>query len=128
MILNKFKDKDMQVVIGWVLRAGVFISMFVVFIGGAIYLTRHGQSVASYHKFVGVPDFIHSPQGVINGIINLRGRAIIQAGIVLLIATPAVRVLFSALGFILEKDYLYTAITFIVLLVIVISAFSGHAG
>ncbi|MES2268225.1 MAG: DUF1634 domain-containing protein [Bacteroidota bacterium] len=128
MILNKFKDKDMQVVIGWVLRAGVFISMFIVFIGGVLYLMRHGQSTANYHKFVGVPDFIHSPMGIINGIINLRGRAIIQAGIVLLIATPVVRVIFSALGFILEKDYLYTAITFVVLLVIVISAFSGHAG
>ncbi len=118
----------MQVVIGWVLRAGVFISMAVVFIGGVIYLTRHGQSIANYHKFVGVPDFIQSPRGIINGIINLRGRAIIQAGIVLLIATPVVRVLFSAVGFILEKDHLYTAITFIVLLIIIISAFSGHAG
>ncbi|MFD0765658.1 DUF1634 domain-containing protein [Mucilaginibacter lutimaris] len=127
-MVNKFKDKDMQAVIGWVLRAGVFVSMFIVFIGGIIYLMRHGQSVANYHRFVGVPDFIHSPRGVINGIINLRGRAIIQAGIVLLIATPVVRVIFSAIGFMLEKDYLYTAITFIVLLIIVISAFSGHAG
>ncbi|MGY4539361.1 putative membrane protein [Mucilaginibacter sp. UYNi724] len=127
-MIQRFKDKDMQVVIGLVLRTGVFISMAVVFIGGVIYLKRHGQSIANYHKFVGVPDFIHSPGGIINGIINLRGRAIIQAGIVLLIATPIVRVMFSAVGFILEKDHLYTAITFIVLLIIIISAFSGHAG
>ncbi|MCQ6958185.1 DUF1634 domain-containing protein [Mucilaginibacter aquariorum] len=125
---NKFKDKDMQAIIGWVLRAGVFVSMLVVFIGGVIYLYRHGQTITNYHEFKGVPDFVHSPAGIINGILTLRGRAIIQAGIVLLIATPIVRVVFSAVGFIIEKDYLYTGITFIVLLIIVISAFSGHAG
>jgi uncharacterized membrane protein len=125
---NKFKDKDMQAIIGWVLRAGVFISMLVVFIGGVIYLYRHGQTIANYHEFKGIPDFVHSASGIINGIMHLRGRAIIQAGIILLIATPIVRVVFSAVGFIIEKDYLYTGITIIVLLIILISAFSGHAG
>jgi uncharacterized membrane protein len=128
MTKNSFKDKDMQAVIGWVLRAGVFISMTVVFIGGVIYLYRHGQTIPNYHEFKGVPDFVHSASGIINGIINLRGRAIIQAGIILLIATPIIRVIFSAIGFIMEKDHLYTGITFIVLLVIIISALSGHAG
>jgi uncharacterized membrane protein len=125
---GRFKDKDMQAVIGWVLRAGVFISMIVVFIGGVIYLYRHGQTIANYHEFKGVPDFVHSASGIINGIVHLRGRAIIQAGIILLIATPIVRVMFSAVGFIMEKDHLYTGITIIVLLIILISAFSGHAG
>ena len=125
---NSFKDKDMQAVIGWVLRAGVFISMLIVFFGGVIYLYRHGHTIANYHEFKGVPDFVHSPGGIINGMLTLRGRAIIQAGIVLLIATPIIRVVFSAVGFILEKDHLYTGITFIVLLVIIISALSGHAG
>jgi uncharacterized membrane protein len=123
-----FKDTDMQAVIGWVLRAGVFISMLIVFFGGVLYLYRHGHTIADYHEFKGIPVFVHSFGGIVNGIINFRGRAIIQAGIILLIATPVIRVLFSAIGFILEKDYLYTAITFIVLLIIIISALSGNAG
>jgi uncharacterized membrane protein len=125
---GKFKDKDMQVVIGWVLRTGVFLSMTIVIIGGIIYLYRHGHSIVNYSEFKGIPNFIHSFNGIINGIVTIRGRAIIQAGIILLIATPVIRVAFSAIGFILEKDYLYTGITFIVLLIIFISAFSGHAG
>jgi uncharacterized membrane protein len=125
---GKFKDKDMQVVIGWVLRTGVFLSMTIVIIGGIIYLYRHGHSIVNYSEFKGIPNFIHSFSGIINGILTFRGRAIIQAGIILLIATPVIRVAFSAIGFILEKDYLYTGITFIVLLIIFISAFSGHAG
>jgi uncharacterized membrane protein len=128
MTKARFEDKGMQTIIGWVLRAGVIVSMIFVFTGGVLYLWRHGHSIPHYQKFTGVPDFVHTVPAIINGMIALRGRAIIQTGILLLIATPIVRVMFSAVGFILEKDYLYTTITCIVLLIIAISAFSGYAG
>ena len=124
----KFKDTDIQIVIGWILRIGVLLSMSIIFIGGVIYLYRHGHTPANYSTFNGIPDFVHNASGIVNGIITLRGRAIIQAGIVLLIATPVVRVVFSAIGFLLEKDYLYTGITLFVLLIITASMLSGHAG
>jgi uncharacterized membrane protein len=126
--MNKFKDTDMQAVIGWILRAGVLVSMSVIFIGGVIYLYRHGQTHVDYSKFVGVPDFVNNPGGIVHGVFTLRGRAIIQAGVILLIATPVIRVVFSAIGFIMEKDYLYTGITIIVLFIILASMISGHAG
>ncbi|MDN5284162.1 MAG: hypothetical protein JWR38_436 [Mucilaginibacter sp.] len=126
--MSRFKDTDMQAVIGWILRVGVLLSMSIIFIGGLIYLYRHGQATANYHTFKGIPDFVHSAPGIINGIITLRGQAIIQAGIILLIATPVIRVVFSAIGFVLEKDYLYTGITLLVLLIIFASMLSGHAG
>ncbi|WP_183563939.1 DUF1634 domain-containing protein [Mucilaginibacter sp. SP1R1] len=126
--MSNFKDKDMQAVIGWILRIGVMLSMSIIFIGGVIYLSRHGQAHADYSTFKGVPDFIQTTQGIFHGIITLRGKAIIQAGIILLIATPVIRVVFSAIGFVLEKDYLYTAITLLVLLIILASMLSGHAG
>jgi uncharacterized membrane protein len=127
-MIRKFRDTDMQAVIGWILRAGVLVSMCVIFIGGIIYLYRHGHTHVDYSKFAGVPDFVSNPGSIIHGIFTLRGRAIIQAGVVLLIATPVIRVLFSAIGFIMEKDYLYTAITLLVLLIILASMISGHAG
>jgi uncharacterized membrane protein len=126
--MARFKDTDMQVVIGWVLRIGVILSICIVFFGGIIYLYRHGQSIADYRIFKGIPVFVRTGSGILNGILTLRGRAIIQAGIVLLIATPIIRVVFSAIGFILEKDYLYTCITLLVLLIIFASMLSGHAG
>lgn len=126
--MSKFRDTDMQAVIGWILRAGVLVSMSVIFIGGVIYLYRHGQTHVDYSKFVGVPDFVSNPAAIIHGVFTLRGRAIIQAGIILLIATPVIRVVFSAIGFIMEKDYLYTAITILVLFIILASMISGHAG
>lgn len=125
---GNFKDKDMQAVIGWVLRLGVIVSMLVVVVGGVIYLYRHGGETVNYRQFSGVPAFVHSFHGIIGGILSGRGRAIIQAGIILLIATPVMRIVFSAIGFILEKDYLYTGITLLVLCIIIAGMLSGHAG
>jgi uncharacterized membrane protein len=126
--MKKIGDLDIQQIIGWVLRLGVLISMTIVFIGGCFYWYRHSGETASYSKFVGVPHFVHSPSGIWHGILTLRGRAIIQAGIILLIATPVIRVLFSMIGFLLEKDWLYTGISFLVLGIIIASALTGHAG
>src|ERR1700740_2866714 len=125
---GKFKDTDMQLIIGWILRGGVAVSMAVVVIGGVFFLYRHGHSVPDFRAFKGVPDFINSPQKVFESALQLRGQAIIQLGIALLIATPILRVVFAAIGFILEKDHLYTLISIIVLLVIIISMITGRIG
>ena len=125
---TRFKDTDMQVVIGWVLRIGVIVSISIVFFGGIIFLYRHGHEVANHHKFVGIPDFIQTFGGIIHGIFTFRGQAIIQFGIILLIATPILRVIFSTIGFVLEKDKLYIFISLLVLLIIFASMLSGHAG
>ena len=121
-------DTDIQQIIGWILRLGVIISMLVVFIGGCFYIYRHSSETVHYSRFIGVPKFVHSAGGIWHGILTFRGRAIIQAGIILLIATPIVRVLFSGIGFILEKDWLYTGISLLVLAIIVTSALTGNAG
>ncbi|MFI5159636.1 MAG: DUF1634 domain-containing protein [Sphingobacteriales bacterium] len=123
-----FKDTDMQAIIGWILRLGVILSIGVVFIGGILFVYRHGHSMPDYRTFRGVPSFIHNIGGVADGIFSFNGQAIIQAGIILLIATPIIRVAFSAIGFILEKDYLYTFITLLVLLIIIASMLTGYAG
>jgi uncharacterized membrane protein len=125
---HKFKDTDIQSIIGWVLRIGVLVSMAIVFVGGLIYLSRHGHEMANFQLFKGIPKFIQTEPGIVDGILNFRGRAIIQAGIILLIATPIMRIIFSAIGFVLERDYLYIGITIIVLGIIFFSMFTGHAG
>lgn len=126
--MKAFKDADMQAIIGWILRGGVMLSMLIVIAGGILFLYRHGHSIPDYHVFKGVPDFIKGTGGIWEGMLNFKGQAIIQAGIVLLIATPIIRVAFSAIGFIIEKDYLYTAITLMVLLIIFASMLSGRIG
>jgi uncharacterized membrane protein len=123
-----FRDTDMQLIIGWILRIGVIASMLIVVIGGVFFVYRHGHSIPDYRTFRKVPGFISSPGGVLEGVINFKGQAIIQLGIMLLIATPVLRVIFSAIGFILERDRLYTFISLLVLLIIILSTISGHIG
>ncbi|MFI5138858.1 MAG: DUF1634 domain-containing protein [Sphingobacteriales bacterium] len=126
--MKKFKDRDMELLLGQVLRAGTIISISVVFLGGLIYLYRHGHSAAGYNVFVGIPVFVQHFRGLVFGILNLKGQAIIQTGIILLIATPILRVVFSTIGFVLEKDYMYVGISLLVLFIIFMSMLSGHAG
>ena len=126
--MSKFKDTDMQLLLGKVLRAGMIISTSIVFIGGIFYLYRHGHTIADYKDFKGVPAFVATAGGIIDGVLNLKGQAIMQLGIILLIFTPILRVMFSAVGFILEKDYLYVGISILVLLIIFASLMSGHVG
>jgi len=118
----------MQLLLGQVLRAGTVISISIVFIGGVYYMIRHGHGVADYRVFKGVPTFVSTPAGIIGGVLSLKGQAIIQLGIMLLIATPILRVVFSTIGFVLEKDYMYVGISLLVLLIIFTSLLSGHVG
>ncbi len=125
---TKLKDKDIQSLIGSVLRWGVLLSMAVVAIGGIIYLSRHQHDIYDYSKFKGEPDFTRNLGAIFQGILDFKGRAIIQFGIILLIATPITRVLFSAFGFLVEKDYLYVGITLVVLSIIIVSMLGGFGG
>ncbi len=80
----------------------------------------------NYKTFVGIPNFVRHFPGIIYSVIDLKGQAIIQTGIVLLIATPILRVVCSAIGFVLEKDYMYFGISVMVLCIIFMSMLSGH--
>lgn len=118
---SAWDDHHIEVVIGTLLRAGVLISAAVVIIGGIIYLIRHGHSVASYKIFEGNQSPLRTLAGIFHGVIRPSGRAIIQLGLLLLIATPVARVLFSAVAFARQRDHLYVALTLTVLAILVYS-------
>jgi uncharacterized membrane protein len=124
----KFKDTDIQSLIGKVLRTGMIVSISIVFFGGIFYLVRHGHSIPDYKKFNRIPPFMQHADSLVAAAFNLKGQAIIQLGIVLLIATPILRVVCSTIGFALEKDYLYVGISLLVLLIIFASMMGGRVG
>jgi uncharacterized membrane protein len=124
----KFKDTDIQSLIGQVLRGGMIVSISIVFFGGILFIYKHGHSTPDYKIFKGIPPFLQHGNGLLNAAFNFKGQAIIQLGIISLIATPILRVICSTIGFVLEKDYLYVGISLLVLLIIFTSMMSGHAG
>jgi uncharacterized membrane protein len=86
---------------------------------------RHGGELPAYSVFRGEPSDLRSIPGIIGGLFDLRGRSLIQFGLLLLIATPVARVAFSMVAFALEKDRMYVVITSIVLAVLVYSLAGG---
>ena len=122
------RDKDMQIVIGNLLRGGVVLSMLTVIVGGLIYLVRHGQEIPEYKTFHSQPPDFRTFGGIFHSVWGGRGRGIIQLGILILIATPVARVAFSIVGYLMEKDYLYMTVTLIVLGIILFSMLGGLGG
>ena len=126
--IRKLKNTDMQWLIGLVLRVGVLVSLCIVIFGGVIYLIHEGSRVEHYDIFKKGTNTIGPANGYLEHIYGLNGRTIIQTGLILLIATPILRVAFSAIAFFKEKDYLYTGITLLVLVIILTSMLTGRVG
>ncbi len=125
---RSWTDKTIEEIVGTLLRTGVSLSAFVVAVGAAIYLARHGREPASYRVFHGEPTDLRTLSGIVHDAIGLHGRGIIQLGLLLLIATPVARVAFSIWGFAEEHDHLYMIFTGIVLIVLLYSLLgSGSA-
>jgi uncharacterized membrane protein len=115
---KKITDYDIESVMGSLLITGVIVSGVVVLFGGIIYLFHMGSSSPHYKAFSGEPSGLRSVKQIFNGVIHFDSLAVIQLGLVLLIATPIARVIFSVVGFLAEKDYLYVIISLIVLIII----------
>jgi len=118
---GKFRDADLEQIIGELLRYGVLASSVVVLTGGIVYLVRHGGQYPQYREFRGEPDKMRNPLLMWEAMWRGEGRPLIQLGLLILVATPIARILFSFIGYLLEKDYLYAVLTVIVLLVILLN-------
>jgi len=112
------RDADLEKIIGSLLRYGVIASSLIVIVGGIAYLIRHGAQVPDYREFKGEPNTMKEPRLMWQSVLQGHGRPLIQLGLLVLIATPIARIALSIIGYLLEKDYLYTVLTAIVLLVI----------
>lgn len=122
---KRVTDYDMQQLIGQVLRYGVLISGVVAIIGGIWYLFQQGSGLPDYSTFHGEGEGYTSLTGIIKGLGQGSAKEIIQLGVVILIATPIIRIVFSLVAFGMERDKLYVLITLIVLSIILFSTFGG---
>jgi uncharacterized membrane protein len=124
---SAWSDQRLEAIVGNILRFGVMAAGAIVFIGGIIYLARHGGEQASLGLFRGEPEDFRTVAGIIHSVLTLHGRGIIQFGLLILIATPVARVAFAAVGFALERDRLYAGVALLVLAFLLYSLI-GSAG
>ena len=124
-VARRLMDQEIEVTIGQLLRAGVLSSAAVVAAGGLVYLARHGLGAAEYSVFARQPPELSGAAGILKSALSLHGKGLIQLGLLLLIATPIARVVFSVFGFLKERDWLYVAVTLAVLAILLYSLFQG---
>lgn len=124
-----FGDHDIEQIIGQLLRYGVIVSIIIATIGGTCYLFQHGlDNMPDYTKFKGeTPEYTSLP-GILKGLRTFSAGEIIQFGVIVLIATPILRIALSLVAFAVEKDKLYVLITLIVLTIMLSSMFGGLKG
>src|SRR5215470_7259747 len=125
MAQSSWTDERIDQILGNLLRAGVIIASSVVLLGALLYLTRHGTQIHDYQVFRGEPADLRGLQGIFQDARALSGRGIIQLGIVLLLATPVARVLFSVFAFARQRDYTYVFVTLLVLIILLYSMMGG---
>jgi uncharacterized membrane protein len=114
-------QRMMTALLRWItVAAGV-----VILTGGVLLLLRGAGASTAFHTFIGEPASLRSVPQIVMGAFHGDALAIVQFGILLLITTPVLRVLFVGIGYVLERDWLYVTVAGIVLAVLG-SSLLGH--
>jgi len=118
-------DEQMELSISRMLRVGVTLSALIMSLGGFLYLRAAPKVSVGYDTFR--PDISHfrSIGQALEGSAHLDGSSIIQIAMLVLIATPVIRVAFCTVGFARQRDRLYVGISSTVLLILIYSLFEG---
>lgn len=122
-----WSDYAVDQLIGRLLQGGVLLAALVTIAGGALLLFQHGNATPAFTVFRGEPENLRSLVGILCGAMSGRSDAIVQAGLVLLIATPVARVAFTLVAFVVQRDQAYVAITALVLGLLLYGLLYGSA-
>jgi uncharacterized membrane protein len=120
------RDEAVEQLLGNLLRVGVILAAAVATLGGVLYLVRYGATSADHRAFVGEPAALRSVSGILATAAAFEPAALVQLGLILLIATPIARVAFSLVAFALQRDVTYVAVTALVFGILLFSLFAGH--
>jgi uncharacterized membrane protein len=119
-------DEQIEAIISNLLRAAIAVVSVIVVAGGVHYLLLHGAESPQYHIFRGEPPEYRSAAGAVAAALALRGRGMIEVGLLLLILTPVARVAFSALAFARQRDWTYVSVTATVLVILLYNLIGGY--
>jgi uncharacterized membrane protein len=120
---KRFDDRRMETMMGRLLQSGVLLASTVVLVGGFLYLKEKDGKSVNYRTFTSESTPLRHPAQLLHLLAAGEAAAIVQLGILLLIATPVARVLFAVIGFALEHDRFYMCISLVVLAVLLFGLF-----
>lgn len=120
-------DHAVEQFVGRLLQIGVLLAAGVTALGGLVLLLHDGSTLPALGTFHGEPAVHSSLPAIVRGARAGDGAAIVQFGVLLLIATPIARVGFTLVAFLRQRDRFYTIVTMIVLSILLYSLFAGTA-
>lgn len=113
-------DLKMEIGVANMLRVGVSVASVAVLTGWILYTVQTHGAAPSYKHFEPKPFGLI---GAVHGVFSMQGRSLLELGVLLLVATPVLRVGICIVGFLQQKDKLYVAVSSIVLAVLLFSLF-----
>lgn len=124
--------RRVELVISTLLRVGVLTSLLVVVAGTVMTFVDQPSYLSSPAALDGLigsnaryPDTLAA---VVRGVRAGSGPAVVMAGLLILIATPVLRVAVSIFAFVYQRDRAFVVITSVVLTLLVASFGLGKAG
>jgi uncharacterized membrane protein len=115
---------DLEAYLATLLTSGTAIAACFLVIGMTIYLGAEHATVLNFRTFS--PNNQNDLAGVARNATRLDGASLLQLGVALLILTPVARVFFTFVAFLVRRDWLYVAVTAIVLSVLAYGLLGGR--
>jgi uncharacterized membrane protein len=114
-VTDRPSDHAVEQLVGRVLQVGVLVAAFTVLAGTALMIARGGAAPDAFRVFRPETSTLRTVSGIVRGAGALDGGAVVQLGLVLLVATPVARVALTLVAFVLQRDRLYVVLTTVVL-------------
>ncbi|HEX8819457.1 MAG TPA: DUF1634 domain-containing protein [Archangium sp.] len=117
-----------ELLISHLLRSGVVLSLTLVTFGMSLTFFHHPDYFSSeqaLQRLTAPERGPHALSDVLAGVMNARGQAFVMAGLLVLMATPVLRVALSLLVFSRQRDRTFVAVTSVVLCLLLLSFLVG---
>lgn len=125
------RKPDFEMLVSTMLRSGVSLCLLLLAIGSILSFVHHPdyrvQTQPLHHLTTSGAVFPHTLAQLKASLLAGRGQGFTTLGLLVLIATPIMRVAVSALAFSFERDRAFVLITLTVLGLLLISLFVGHS-
>jgi uncharacterized membrane protein len=128
---DRTESHALETGIASVLRTGVTLSLVLIVGGTVVSFLHHPEylrSLVALERLTRPGIAMHSVAQVAAGLAAGRGQAIVALGLLLLLATPVIRVALSLLLFLRSRDRVFSFLTLIVLVLLFVSLALGKAG
>ena len=126
-MIDQRNEPDFNSIIGNVLRYGVIISFILISTGSALLFLENNTGYYPIENaeqlFARQNRFLIGLVPLVQGVVAGKPYAIIDLGLLVLLATPIARVFISIFLFSFEKRYIFVAITVTVLAILLSSTF-----